>query len=207
MTTYQGFDVLDFVTPDRADGIDHEFLRPQDVVENPMGRSRYRAKFAGSRLGWSFRWHATTRTEKRTLRDFIDDHRGRAVPFWVPSYSRDLVVAEAAVVSSAAIKIERVEYARQVYPNGNQRRHLAIWEHGNVPTQFHGVTTATESATYDQIGITPALAVNITTATYLSWLLLVRLAEDMITIEHHGPTYAIADVPLIELPDEYPTPA
>ena len=206
MTTYQGLDVLDFLTPDRGDGIDHEFLRPQDVVANPMGRERYRAKFEGSRLGWSFRWHATTRAEKRTLREWIDDHRGRAIPFWVPSYSRDLVVHEGASIGAEAIKIEKVEYTRQVFNNGNQRRHLAIWEDGIVPSQFRGVTTAVETSSYDQVGIDDPLAVAITTGTYLSWLLLVRLAEDEIDIEHHGPTYAVADVPLIELPDEYPTP-
>lgn len=206
MTTYQGFQVLDFVTPDRGTGIDHEFLKPQDVTANPLGRERFRERFAGARLGWSFRWICSTRTQKRALRSWIDDHRGRAVPFWVPTYSRDLVVFEAADSSAQAIKIERVQYARQVFGNGSHRRHLAIWEHGTVPSRFRGVTTATEAATHDQIGIDSALGVGITTATYVSFLLLVRLADDMIEIEHHGPDFGIADVPIVEVPGEYPTP-
>lgn len=206
MTTYQGLQVLDIVTPDRGGGIDHEFLRPMDVIANPKGRERFRAKFEGQRLGWSFVWFLQGRQAKRDLRDWIDDHRGRAVPFWVPTYSRDLVVHENADSTAQAIKIERVQYARQVFGNGYQRRHLAIWEAGTVPSRFRGVTSATEAATYDQIGIDAAIGVNITTATMLSYMLLVRLADDDVEIDHHGPEFGIATVPLIELPAEYPLP-
>lgn len=206
MTTYQGLQVLDVTLPDRADGIGHEFLRPLDVLANPTGRERFRARMAGQRQGYVFRWVCETRTQKRALRAWIDDHRGAAIPFWVPTYSRDLVVYEGADTSAEAIKIERTEYTRQVFPNGNHRRHIAIWEQGTTPSRFRGITSAVELAAYEQIGIDAALGVNITTETILSYVLLVRLAADMIDIEHHGPEFGVAELPLIEVPQEVPLP-
>ena len=206
MTTYRGLQVLDVVMPDRAAGIDHEFLRPMNVLANPLGRERFRAKFGGQRQGYTFRWICPTRASKGILRDWIDTHRGAAIPFWVPTYARDLVVYEAGLSTAEAIKIERTEYTRQMYANGLHRRHIAIWESGTTPARFRGVTSSVELADYEQIGIDDSLGVSITTSTLLSFLLLVRLAEDLIQIEHHGPEFAVAEVPLIELPAEVPLP-
>lgn len=206
MTTYQGFQVLDLLSPDRAEGIEHEFLRPMDVLANPIGRERFRARMSGQRRGYAFRWVCESRADKRTLREWVDDHRGAAIPFWLPTYSRDLVVFEGAGTTAEAIKIERTEYTRQLFPNGYHRRHLAIWESGSIPSRFRGVTSAEEFQGYEQIGIDAALGTTITTDTLLSFLLLVRLAVDEISIEHHGPEFAVADVPVIELPAEAPLP-
>jgi len=206
MTTYQGLQVLDIVTPNRGDGIQHEFLRPQNVLANAKGRQRFRARFAGQREGWAFDWICRTRAELRTMRAWIDTHRGAAIPFWLCSYARDLVIVEDAGVGAAALKIQPTEYTKQVFPNGFQRRHIAIWEQASVPARFRGITSAIETASYEQIGLDAVTGVSVTTSTILSYMLLVRLSEDEIEITHRGPLYAQAQIGLLEVPREAPEP-
>ncbi len=207
MTTYQGYQVLDQVTPDRGDGQPHEFLRPQFVLSNAPGRSRFNPRRVAASAGYEFTWVCTSRTAKRAFRAWVDSHLGALVPFWVPTYRRDLVIVTDGQPSDTDLQIQRSDYVRHQFPHGNGRRHLAIWESGTTPALFRGVLSATEEAGHENLVLDGALGVEVTTATLVSFLMLVRLADDVAQLEHHGPEYGEVTVSVVEVPAEVPTPA
>lgn len=205
MTTYLGYEVLDIVEPDRGDGTPVEFLRPMLVHPNPVGRSAYRPAFDGARQGWTFRWVCRTRAEKVAVRDWIDLHGGPRVPFWVPSYRRDMRLSEAPSSGANTFRIDPIRYALQVFSQGRQRRFLTFYAPATTPATFYQVTSASASSTeFEEVGIDGALGVDWPVTTLISFLMLVRIADDRIAIRHRGPEFATVDVPLIEVPQEAP---
>ena len=207
MTTYQGYQVLDLTTPNRGRAQPHELLRPQYVLSNPPGRSRYNARRDNAQAGYRFDWICETRTEKRALRTWIDDHLGSCVPFWVPTYRRDLVIVTDGEAADQDLQVQKTDYVRHQFPNGYSRRHVAIFEAGTTPALFRGVVSCTEETDHENLVLDGTLGVDVTTATLVSYLLLVRLADDGADIQHHGPDFGIAEVPLIEVPAEVPLPS
>lgn len=206
MTVYRGFEVLDFVEPNRGDGTAWEYLRPMEVVSNPPGKSGFRDRFEGARLGHQFLWICRTRAEKVQLREWIDEHRGACVPFWVPSYRRDLELSDQVSASAIAFRVRRAGYARLVFGNGLQRRHVCFYAAGTAPALFRGIISATESTDHEELGVDTAFPATLPIDTLVSFLVLVRLATDDVRIVHRGPSFATATLPLIELPQEVPEP-
>lgn len=205
-TTYQGREVLVHTTPNRGDQTAHEFLRPQFVLANPPGRARYNPRRDAARLGFEFRYVCEGRTAKHDLRAWVDAHFGALVPFWVPTYRRDLVITTDGEPSDQDLQVQPADYVRHQFPNDASRRHLAIYEAGSTPSLFRGVVSATEAADHEALVLDGTLGVNVTSETMVSYLVLVRLASDSIEIEHHGPEFAVATLQLLEVPAEVPVP-
>jgi hypothetical protein len=205
VTTYAGFEVLDLVEPDRRDGSEFEFLRPMEVLQNAPGRSSYLPDFDGARQGYSFEWVCTSREQVATLRSWIDTHRGARIPFWVPTYRHDLLLAESFDAGAEAFVIDHCRYTVQVFPQGQQRHHVCFYPPGSIPAVFHQVTAATDNTTTEQLAVSSPFAAGWSPgSTVISYLMLVRLAEDLVEIRHSGPEYARATIPVVELPQEVP---
>lgn len=205
MTTYLGYEVLDIVDPNRGDGTPWEWLRPMHVLDNRPGRSQHRPTFDGMRQQYQFDWICVSRAQKVQLRDWIDAHYGRRIPFWVPTYRRDMVLEQEVEAPADAFRIEPIRYALQVFPQGGQRHHVAFAVDGQRAAVFKEITVAAATSSYEELTVSETFAEDWPIATtIISFLMLVRLVDDDVPIFHRGPEFARATLPLIELPQEVP---
>jgi len=141
------------------------------------------------------------------MRAFLDARKGRAVPFWLPTWDEDLTLAGTCSAGSGFVYVccpVDVGYDTLVYPLGPHRRHVQLWTHGAAPA-YHKLTALGDWADdVREIDLTPNLTATATIATRVSYLRYVRLDTDAPVIARRGPGYASCELPVREIPLECP---
>ena len=204
--TYLGYDVIE-VNFNRLGAIEERSRRKFVLLDPGTGKRLSDAHAPAPAGARPFIWTARTRAESAAMRDFIDARKGRAIPFWLPSYQWDLRLAEDAVTDQAILSIEWVRYTEQMWGTTGARRHLAIFELGQEDMDYYQISAAsdpgddvTESITIDPTAVRDYPKAS----TVISFLKLCRLATDEIEISYPDGKHATAAFPVIELPLEAP---
>jgi hypothetical protein len=135
------------------------------------------------------------------MESFLDAHRGRAVPFWLPSRRRDLLLAQPVGASDPGIVTRAMGYTRLLYPS-KARRHLAFLNGSSWI--YRSITAAVEGATTETLTLSSPLGVSLPSATLVSQLLLCRLASDEAEIIYLTESVAEARISCLEIPQEAP---
>lgn len=141
------------------------------------------------------------------LRAFLDARQGRALAFWLPSWDEDLLLAAGADEGATEIQIacpEGTGYDVLLWPLGACRRYLQVWTWGSAPSYHHVTAIGTAEDRVLPLTITPALPAAATTDTRLSYLRCCRLDTDAPRLAWRGTTYADCELPVREIPTEYP---
>ncbi len=140
------------------------------------------------------------------MRQFVDARKGRAIPFWLPSWQQDLTLKTAAVEDQALLELNWIRYTGLMYPNTSARRHLAIYSAAHS-MDFHYVDDAedpgdelAESITIDPVA-TRALPIK---TTILSFLKLCRLEADEVPWIWESTQVLHALIQCREIPAEAP---
>lgn len=130
-------------------------------------------------------WLATDRASKAALRALLFALAGRAGAVWIPTWTRDLVLAADAGIGAANIDVEHVGYG--LYNAGKPgRNHIRI-ERRNGTVSYHKITGASDvSSAVERLSlaqqITPALAA--ADVERISFLQLMRLDSDAVELAH-----------------------
>lgn len=208
MTVYQGSDVLDQTEPSRDGDRDFTFDRPFVLLDNEIGRRQSDADGPAPALQTPFIWIADGRTEIQALKDFLLARKGRAVPFWVPSYQRDMRPTINPADASAQLTIRRFAYTSQMFASTGARRHLAIYEHHGAAPIYRKVTGSEEA----EDGLTETLSLDSNfTQDYdkdkviVSFLVLCRMTNDKNSFEWLSRDVVRAELSFTEVPLEAPT--
>jgi hypothetical protein len=210
MSTYRGFDVLE-IDYNRLGSIE-ERLHRDFVLLDPRTGKRYADEVAPSPAAVRpFTWSAFGREEMAEMRDFLEARKGRAVPFWLPSYQWDLSLAEDLLTDAAVASVEWIRYTQQYFGTTGARRHLALWTHG-VPGSmaYYRVSDADDPATgeTESLDLDPVAVRDYDAATtVISFLKLCRLDPDLVSISYPDTTHAEATILVREIPLEAPTAA
>lgn len=141
------------------------------------------------------------------MREFLDARKGRAVPFWLPSYQWDLSLAEDAIEDEAILTVNWVRYTEQMYGTTGARRHIAMWALGQIGMEYYKITDATDPGDdiTESITITPIADRDYPAAsTVISFLKYCRLENDLIEISYPDGQHAQATIMVRELPLEAP---
>jgi hypothetical protein len=142
---------------------------------------------------------------------FLEARKGRAVPFWLPSYQWDLTLAVDLLTAGSNASIDWVRYTQQYFGTTGARRHLAIWPHGLPGSMdYYLVEDADDPGTEvtESLTINPGAVQDYPVAsTVLSFLKLGRLEDDRVEIEYYDTETAQATIKFRELPLEAPTEA
>jgi hypothetical protein len=159
--------------------------------------------------GWTRQLLVKCRTaaEIEALRAFLDARRGRAVPFWLPTWDEDLTLVADAEENAASFDIRNPQgagYAGLLQPLGPHRRHLQFHTPGQVPFHLAVGGTEDQGSGVATVELQTHLPQAITTACRVSYLRYVRLDTDAPVIEHYGPEYARCQFPVREIPLECP---
>jgi hypothetical protein len=203
--TYLGLELLE-VLHNMRDPIAEAFGRQGDLLDNPTGR-RVFDDHAGIPLPErSFSWTADGRAAVVALRTFLDAREGRRVPFWVPTCCWDLQLAEDGLAASQEILILRTGYGRFLYTSAS-RQHLALFPPGDAAPLLRQVLDVVENGDgTETLQLDAQLGADLpASTTMISFLVLCRLAEDLVRISYWGTALANAELPFRELPHEVPS--
>lgn len=208
--TYRGFDVL--ILDYNRDGPITDRLSRDFVVLDATTGLRTATENSESPAGVRpFKWTAIGRDEIASMRDFLDARKGRAVPFWLPSFQWDLTLSEDATAAQSVLSLVWMRYTQQMFGTTAARRHLAIWTLGDGSSMdCYRVSAANDPATglTETITIDPSAAADYPAATtVLSFLKLCRLEDDRVTISYPSVNVAEAEIMVREIPHEAPTAA
>jgi hypothetical protein len=204
-TQYQGFDLLE-IMPARNDPAKDGYSRPFRLFEaNPGKRSSLCYALAPS-IGREFHWICFARSEAADLRAFLDSRFGRWKPFWMPSWERDLRLAQPATPSDYEIVIESCGYSAQMFPTLGARRHLQFV--GPDHSTFRrGVLNAVDNEDgTETLTLDGTLGVDVTPAWMICFLRFSRLADDEVKFEWRSADVMQSRVGMVELALEAPIP-
>lgn len=205
---YLGFDVLDFYEFNRK-GPTAEQIRRKFVLLDPRTGRRTPDEVApGPAPVRTFVWTCFSLAEVAELSTWLDERIGRAVPFWLPSWQRDLSLATDFVATDATAEIRWVRYAQQFFPNTAARRHVALWAPG-LEFEVHGIVDADDpgNGLTETLNLTPAAGrTHPADSTIISFLKFCRLADDQVEIEYPARGVCEATIRVVEIPTEAPVP-
>ena len=199
MTTLLGFDVLD-TEPNRDGTIPFHYARSFALLDNKTGRRTTDDHAGVPGIDFPFSWFCPDRSEVAKLRAFIDARAGRAVPFWVPSYCRDMELFSDVLNNSSSFLIKSHGYARYQFPQF-ARRYLAVFSATGAFTISH-VTNASDNGDGTESIILESPVVALPQATMISFLMLCRLDDDMPEIIWHTLNTAESMLTFREIPKE-----
>lgn len=200
-TQYEGFDLLE-VTPNNTGDGASDYERNAILLDSPTSiRAMDDHSGIATRSG-SFQWFADGRDEIAALKCFIHRRKGRAVPFWAPTYCADLPLSAAATGTSFTIK--SIDYTANQFPD-IARRHIAFITPGGAITPRKITNAVNNGNGTETITISSALpAGGFPASTLVSFLTLVRLAEDDIDVSWSTCALAEATLPITEITREVP---
>lgn len=204
MSTYLGFDVLDQAFHNLRERIEQTLERQGEAVGSPVGRSFWDDHAGVPFPARSFEWYAPNRPAIAALRAFLDARKGRVVPFWVPTYTGDLVLAQAALAGQSALRVFATGYRPYLFPRPS-RRHLALLSASGT-FERRKVTLAIDNGDgTDTLSLDSALTADVTPqATLVCFLTLCRLESDLTAIAWPRPGHAEASLRFVEVPLEVP---
>jgi hypothetical protein len=204
--TYKGFEVLQ-LNYNRTGHVDEQLDRKFTLLRSKTGSRVIDDQAPAPNPMRPFTWTAMGLQEIATMREFLAQRRGRAIPFWLPSFQWDLALAEDVPQNQSSATIVHVRYKQQMWNATGARRHLAIWSLGSTDMDLCQITAATDpgdnlteiltldpvaSRTYDR------------NSTVLSFLKFCRLEDDQTEIRYLSPTVAESVIRVRELPLEAP---
>lgn len=119
-------------------------------------------------------------------RDFLDASRGMLNPFLVPTYRKDLFIADRPDDASITLLIQGSDYASLFWPMLPYRR-LYLWtDAGAYPVTVDAVSLTEDGNTLATLSAALPSGDEYRNISFISFLLKCRLASDEVTLEHHG---------------------
>lgn len=185
--TYLGLDVLDQVAHNRRGVYQDDGQRQFELLDSGTGTRSSDARGTAPTPVRPFLWSCFDRAAVAQLRAFVHARRGRAVPFWVPTYQQDLTLATDLASGGSTATIRWVGYTKHLYANTG-RRHLAFIQPGGTML-LRKVTGATDPATYitEDLALSSSVSPTQTAArTIISFLRLCRLEADEVVLDWRG---------------------
>lgn len=146
-------------------------------------------------------WFLRTAEEKWRLRAMLHQLQGRRKRFWLPTFADDLEPTQPLASASAALEAEATEYARYVAQQ-SPRRDIVVFRRNGAPLIRRIVDSQETAGGVEDFTVDPVWGVDVPLSdiTRVSFLHLVRLDADNITIEHEqSQDDARIEIPIAEI--------
>lgn len=201
-TQYQGFDVLE-VLPDVSTAPKIGFQRSVAHLDPGIGKVTADARSYAPTIPFDFDWFMNGRSDVDTFKQFIANRRGRAVPFWFPSWTMDLTLSADVASGDTSFTIKSIDYANRLF-SINGRRYLAfIFDDGTMI--YRKVIGAAAGSPSETLQIDSSLGKAAPAATTMvCFLRFCRLDEDDVHAQWESTTVANAKIKMLEMPVEAP---
>lgn len=199
MTSYLGFDVL-LAPPNTRDDVQETFRRSIAQNDPGLGLVDRWTRDTAPQLDRSYLWTCTTRSEIAQLKAWLDARCGQAIPFWIPTGRRDLLLAAPIGADATTFVVLNTGYTQFAFPH-KARRHVAFL---TADPLLRAITSASDLGATEQLGLSSALGVLVPASALVSNLVLCRLATDAPTITYHSDSKAECTLAYVEIPEETP---
>lgn len=198
--------------PDWAGGLQKNFSYESGVTDSQTGvLSTYKTRERPARTT-THNWLLRTPLEVEDFRKFLFRRRGRASPFWAPSWTNDLRSVEDELYSEGDNQFTFHDNGFFSYslqedyindPAHAERNHLQVeLKNGR---KFRGRIVAVDSVDQETTRIIFDRNYEFTfkarDINRVSWLNLYRLADDSVTFEWLTPGIARVSLPMVTVPD------
>lgn len=206
MTTYLGFDVLELEPNWGTAGLSDIYLRSAVRLDAGVGKVQVDAQSGGPTVQQAYSWFMQNRTDIGTFKTFLAARAGAAVPFWMPTWKKDLVLASDAGSTDTGIVITYTGFTKYQYPNTARRYIALIATDGSGTKAYMHATSSNDPGTgQETISFSAQLGYAFKAAsTMVCFLPLCRLASDIVQTNWHNSTMAEAQLSIIEIPKEVP---
>lgn len=190
--------------PNRRDDPAHAAHRSKIRTDSVTGPFSETEKGKAQRQVRSFSWFMENRVAINEFRSFRDACKGRLVPFWVPTWHHDLVLATDQLAADNVIQVENINYSRHQFNNlETWRRYVAFIQIGTGIQFIKRIDGAVEGSATETLTLDSSLGTDLLRGQWmLSFLTMCRLESDDTALHWHSPTCAEADFNVIELPQE-----
>lgn len=206
MSTYLGYTVLDTKIHNRRERATGETFARGLRELDPVTTKRYADVVTVAPAPVRpFLWTCFSRPEITAMLAFLDERKGRAIPFWLPSYQQDLTLNDDLAQSASSATINWIGYTLHQFAGSGARRHLAFYAVGGGTMFFAKVTNATDpnNGVTESLALgTPASRLFPATSTIVSFLKLCRLDDDTAQWTWRSRDHAEAVLQFRELPLE-----
>lgn len=136
---YQGYEVLT-EEPDWSLEVGEAAERDWEAVDFEVGPVAYDAHTSAPEFSRPFHWLIKGRDGIARFLGFLEARKGRQVPFWLPTYARDLEQTQDAAAADVSLEFRDVHYATYLSQHPN-RRDLAFFPQAGDPI-FRRITAS-----------------------------------------------------------------
>jgi hypothetical protein len=204
-TEYKGFDVLEIPPNWAALPLNRTYKRSMITIDPKVGPIEVVDKGGSPVVHQDFPWWLDTHPTVTAFRAFILRRFGRLVPFWIPTWDQDLVLAQNVLATDAAINVSFEFYSQFLFPS-TARRFLALIPTDGSANAYAEVVSSTNNGNgTETLTLSAPVGKAFTMgSTMTSFLTLVRLASDRVAIKWDTVDHAEAVLSLQEVPREMP---
>jgi hypothetical protein len=204
-TQFMGFDVLEIQPNWEKAPLKRSYKRSMVTIDPKVGPIEVIDKGGTALVGQEFPWWLDTHPVVTAFRAFILRRFGQLNPFWIPTWDQDLVLNQDVGAADSGIVIKSEFYSRFFFP-AEARRFIAF-----IPMDGSGNVYAKITAAVDNGNGTETLTLGALTGktfpaatTMVSFLTLVRLEADRVSIKWDSTDHAESLLSLQEVPREVP---
>jgi hypothetical protein len=175
-------------------GLEDEVAFQVDRIENATYTYADYPRQPEPHQGTPMRLWLATRATTASVVAWFDGLKGSLAAFYLPSYQQDLTVVSG--LGTTSLVISNIAYTSRLFPLAN-RKHLACI------TPSGAVTHCTVTGSVNNGNGTETLTLNTaspSTASLVSWLRKVRLAEDTLSVAWYHNTQATCTLRVVEIP-------
>ena len=177
--------------------------RLTDLNDTGVGRIESMTWDRASKTGRTFLWTCANRAEVQVLKTFLGTRQGRLVPFWIPTWRRDLRLALPIASGDAGLTVENHGYTRFLFGETQARRHVALVSPMGATTLREILETRDEGST-EVLTLDAAAGSAFATQALVCFLVFCRLDTDTPRISYLTDSVAECALPYVELPEETP---
>lgn len=176
---------------------DEAFDNGLEVIDNQTGKPHYFSPFLQPFMEGPRSYLVQSLLDQNDLefwRTFLDTVRGQQKSFYTPTYRQDLVWRSSVPLLANEIVVEGTEYATQYFSSAAYQQIEIETDIGTYQCSVSGVEIVANGS---KLSLTPSIPDDVSTATVtrISYIMLARLASDVVTLTH-TPTYTTVDLSL-----------
>jgi len=195
--TYRDYSVFE-QRPEESDDLTASYERLQKTLDNGMSHPLVMDIGGASVPVQSWRNVMYGREQRHLFRALIYALNGRQKALWVPTWADDLTITQTVLAGAAAITVANVGYTR--FANGRTgRKDIRIELHSGQVLYWRIVGSEELNTEEERLAINEPLNVQIqpSEVAQVSWLALMRLDSDTVTLEHVTDSEGVARSQLI----------
>lgn len=207
LPTYLGYPVLHWQPDWQGPTPQTSYRRSKARWDSGIGQVRDDSPYVPApRTLRTMRYVFGSRAEILDAQDFLlTQAQGRLKPFWLASWTQDMVLLEGAAADADELVIRPMGYQPLLAGDGKGRRHVALWPRNTSGSVvYREITDHSVEAGAERLVLDADIGVALDVRDPVDFLLFCRLDADELTLQWEHMTVATLELPVIDLPWEVP---